>query len=187
MALKPVLMLFCFCAAALALPGDSVRVYAYSDGFHTLLVLPDTCTACPDSFLEYDYAERAWYLNGQTQWYRVFPALLWNTQGTVGEIRRPDLNLPVSDSNKFSFAVSWAQYAAMRKYIETWIDRGVVLMKEGEEVYYLSRKPYHLFNSCHSFVLKVLKKGGVQVTPWLGLCNSLTVYQLRRAEKARLR
>jgi hypothetical protein len=178
----------------LAVPGlifpsadDSVRIYAYSDGFHTFIVLPDTCRTCPDSFVEYEYAEKAWYLDGRNQWYRAFPVLFTHTEGTVGENRQEDHDFPVSPENQFSFLVSRENYGRMREFIESWIDRNTVLLRSENQIYYRSTRPYNLFNSCHAFVLKSLKAGGVDVNPRWGLFNRLTVWRLKKAEEERLK
>ncbi len=176
-----VLVIFNFSHAGII--GNTVEVYVHSDGFHTWIVLPDTCMACPDSFIEYEYAEKKWYLDGQNQWYRVFPVLFTNTEGTIGEIRRANDDFPETSQFRFEFTVSDAQYLAMRKNIESWINRKVVYLNDGRSVYYGSTRSYNIFNSCYSFILKVLKAGGLDVNPRWGIFNRLTMWQLKKAEQ----
>jgi len=189
MAIKMFSFLFLFLSFAVychsAVLSDNIRVYAYSDGFHTFIVLPDTCGICPDSLLEYEYAEKAWYLDGKNQWYRVFSVLFMNTEGTVGESRRTDKSFPVPAENRFAFRVGMTQYKMMRDCIESWVDRKTILLQDGNETFYRSTKPYNALNSCHSFVLKVLKAGGVDVNPKWGITSGLAVRQLRKAQAAR--
>jgi hypothetical protein len=160
---------------------DSIDIYVFSDGFHSCIVIPDLPDTASSRFLKYEYGETAWYLENRQQWYRVFPVLLIRTEGTVKETRHVDLNETAERAEqKFTFKIPYPQYLKIREYIESWIDRDRVLSRSGNVSYFKSRRPYTVFNSCHTYILKVLKKGGIPVKLIFGLWNSLTVSHLKR-------
>lgn len=75
---------------------DPQRVVLVFDARHRGLVLPRD----DGTWVEYGFGEYAWYAELRDAWYRVFPAMLWPTRGTLG--RR---ELPTADPAE---SIPWA-------------------------------------------------------------------------------
>ena len=59
---------------------DPVTVFLVREARHSGLVLPQEGFG----YVEYGYGEWEWYAMEADSWYRVFPAVLWPTRGTLG-------------------------------------------------------------------------------------------------------
>lgn len=75
------------CTSTVQPPSDvgahPVSVWLVRDARHRGLILP----SADGQLLEFGYGEYAWYAEMRDAWYRVFPAALWPTPGTLG-VRR---------------------------------------------------------------------------------------------------
>ncbi len=61
-------------------PAQPVRVILLDHGRHPSLMLPRV----GDEWARYSYGEWRWYAEGRASVWRVFPTMLWPTQGTLG-------------------------------------------------------------------------------------------------------
>ena len=63
-------------------PNEPTTVFLLSEAMHTGVVLPPL--GPDDEFVEFGYGDWNWFALGNDAWYRVFPTVLWPTQGTLG-------------------------------------------------------------------------------------------------------
>jgi hypothetical protein len=99
-----------------AAPADPVAVRLIDYGYHASLVLP----AGEGASVEFAYGEWEWFALNNDAWYRVFPALLWPTQGALGRRRfdvPPDA-VAVPAEEVLRFRVGRAEAAAPRRRLE---------------------------------------------------------------------
>ena len=61
-------------------PADPATVYITDYGRHAGLLLP----ASDGTLVEWTYGEWRWFALDESAWYRIFPAMLWPTRGTLG-------------------------------------------------------------------------------------------------------
>lgn len=65
-----------------AAPANPTTVFLLSEAMHTGIVLPPL--GPDDEFVEFGYGDWSWFALGNDAWYRVFPTVLWPTQGALG-------------------------------------------------------------------------------------------------------
>ena len=69
-----------------AAPDAPTTVYLVDYGRHASLLLPDEDD---QTLLEYAYGDWSWFAEDRDDWYRVFPVLLWPTDGALGRWEWP--------------------------------------------------------------------------------------------------
>jgi hypothetical protein len=89
-----ILSLMCTGCVNTVIPPSEVQVpvsvFLVDYDKHSSLVMPIS----ESEVIEYAYGEWEWFAQGNAQWYRVFPAMLWPTAGALGrrtESVRPTL------------------------------------------------------------------------------------------------
>jgi len=80
---------------------EPVAVYVVYDSWHRGLALPHE----DGGFAEFGFGEWEWYARRRQAWYRVIPALLWPTRGTLG-LRRTD----AADGAALRRRFAWARF-----------------------------------------------------------------------------
>jgi len=170
-----------FSLDALAAPQSDI-LYAGTDGFHTFIVLPVRNPDSPIRYVKYEYAEKAWYLEGKDSYWRAFFVLFFPHAGTVGEY--PLQSLCQAGGDKLiEFRVSTKDYERASARIESWIERNRIFARYPDSVFYASPRSYWLFNTCHHFTLSALRAAGIPVHPSWALTNGCTMRQIKRAAK----
>ena len=61
---------------------DPARVFLLREAMHTGIVLPPR--EASEEYVEFGFGDWSWFALGNEAWYRVFPTVLWPTQGTLG-------------------------------------------------------------------------------------------------------
>jgi hypothetical protein len=176
-----VCLIFVFSGDAFPAPLSNT-IYAGTDGFHTFIVLP---VSNPDSlirYLKYEYAEKAWYLEGKSSYWRALFVLISHHKGTVGEYPLQSLSQAGGDT-LIGFPVSEENYGRASAEIESWIQRNRIFAKYPDAVFYGSTRSYWLFNTCHHFTLSALKAADIPVHPARAFTNSGAMRQIKRAAK----
>lgn len=64
---------------------EPATVYVLDYGRHTTLLLP-AGSGEEEHWVEYAYGEWKWFALDETDWTRVFPVMLWPTQGALGRL-----------------------------------------------------------------------------------------------------
>ena len=100
-----------------ASPVDPVTVLVVDHGRHSSLVLP----RADGGSVEYAYGEWEWFARARDPWYRVFPAMFWPSQGTLGRRffdaspEQPMLASLIPSEARFLIAVERGKAAALLK------------------------------------------------------------------------
>lgn len=146
--------------------------------WHTVIVEP----AGEGRWREWEFAERAWYLDGRQGVSGAVRALLWPTASAVGreERERPIWErYPAGEVRRWTFVLSERGRRAMDEWLEA---------QEGEPIgdwpgWTSGRRSYHLFFHCHHFAATALRRAGLPIRPWWALNGRLLQIQLDRAER----
>jgi hypothetical protein len=165
-------------------PGINLRII--SDNFHSGILLTNqddvfrrTLGAEYQSFhyVFYAFADRAWFLENQQEWHRIFPTLFSPTEGIVERVLiRENLDLQYLHFNKDELGI-WSLEADIGvldnilRYIEHDLIEEPVPVREYRGLgtgYQYSFFPagidYHLFWNCHHFILASLEEAGYPVS-----------------------
>lgn len=134
------------------------------------------------AFLEWGYAEKAWYVENRRGLSGAMRALFWPTASALGCEQR-DFPLwrrhPEEEVERWSFVVSRRGLEELHAYLES--ERGPPLpnlpgWNEGAHA-------YHLFHQCHHVTAGALRAAGLPIAPWWCLTGGLIRLQLNRIRR----
>lgn len=176
-------------------PGEpAVRVTVFAERFHSILGLPGQ----PQGAEEWAFGERVWFYDEKDtdylkhrEYFAFFTdacrALCWPRAGVVeiSKAGKPfDLRNPETRTKVWEITVSEEGARRMRAFLEGTIDRRSVILDEGGQTYYASPQRYHVLYTCHHYVARALRAGGVPIHPgWCFFPSGLWM-QLDRTGKA---
>ena len=156
--------------------------------WHTFIVYgqpdrqPDRETEEPKDFFEWEFAEKAWYLEGKQGITGVFRALFWPTDSAVksqGAETPYWVRHSERDVKRWTFVVSERGWQRMVAYLES--QKGEALAVSGD--WYAGNRSYHSFFLCHHFTLAALREAGLPVAPWWGYTAWMAEIQLDRVSR----
>jgi hypothetical protein len=169
------------CTATVTPPATVARpviVHLLREAMHTGLVLPPASAGEP--YVEYGFGEWEWFARGNDAWYRVFPTVLWPTQGTLGA--RP---FAASDETGLRRAASWAELTplvveaaevdALRARLAATMDGGrsdAVTRPDLGWTFVPDDASYWFANTCADVVAAWCEELGCTVS-WAPICTSL--------------
>jgi hypothetical protein len=137
-------------------------------------------------FEEWGYAERAWYLEGQTGLTGIVRALFWPTEGVV-EVGHYDRvwadRTPQPPSELFVFRVSEEGYGRLRKHLRSTIAGVEPVARIDRATFYSAGRSYHLFHTCHQYAAHALREAGLPISPSWAFNRTSLAWQLRRAAR----
>lgn len=166
------------------------RLVVLASGRHTLIVLP----LANNRQEEWAYGEKLWFVDAkdeaderrQERWVRVglaLHALFWPCTGVVEQVhpsRAYQVRNPAEPLTIWEFDVTAEQVARMRAWLEASRAPGKPLLDEGESIYYVSVRRYHVFHTCTQYAACALRAGGVPVSPAICLFPAILWWQLDR-------
>ena len=139
-----------------------------------------------DSFEEWGYAERAWYLEGRTGFTGILRALFWPTEGVV-EVGQYDQvwadRTPQPPSDLFLFRVSEEGYRRLRRHLQSTIAGADLVTATGRATFYPAVRSYHLLHTCHQYAASALREAGLPISVFWAFNRTSLAWQLRRAER----
>lgn len=137
-------------------------------------------------FEEWGYAERAWYIEGQTGLIGVFRALVWPTDGVV-EVGHYDRvwadRTPQPPSDLFVFRVSEEGYRRLRRHLRSTVSSVEPVATIGQSIFYPAVRAYHLFHTCHQYAAHALREAGLPLSAFWAFNRASLAWQLRRAAR----
>ncbi|RMH09989.1 MAG: DUF2459 domain-containing protein [Nitrospirae bacterium] len=136
-------------------------------------------------FEEWGYAERAWYLEGQTGLIGVIRALFWPTEAVVEVAESSHLwveRTPQPPAQLFRFPISETGYHALRQYLTTTLASREPLAVHFSSRFYPARSSYHLFHHCYHYVVQALRVAGLPVSPVWAFTRAGLAFHLARLE-----
>lgn len=166
-------------------PGPNVSdVSVVSDGWHAAIVVPrmqlvetglvPEVGEFPQArFIEFGWGDRAFYPARKKTLGMTLDAAFRPTPAIIhiaGRIRSPELIY--GDANVVSIAMTRQTFRHMIGVLDSYIDR-----REGGRSYpvasglhpnsnfYLARGGFHLFNNCNTWTARILRAGGVNLSP----------------------
>jgi hypothetical protein len=138
------------------------------------------------SYEEWGYAERAWYLQGQTGLTGIVRALFWPTEGVV-EIGRYDKvwaeRTPQPPSELFQFHLSEEGYQRLRHHLRATIAKTEPIASTNGSTFYPATRSYHLFHACHHYAAHALREAGLPISAFWAFSRSSLAMQLQRAAR----
>jgi hypothetical protein len=112
---------------------------------------------------EWSYAEKGYYLEGDSGCSGTLRALFVPSAGVLQESRlgRPwSERTPQPPARQWSFRLSERGYRALRSFLESEGASGSPIV-EGESSWYAAAASYHLFHQCHHWTARALREAGL--------------------------
>lgn len=140
--------------------------------------------AAPE-WAEWEYGERAWYLEGRYGFLGIpgaLRALLWPTASGVSSRPISRLEAPPGaggETGRWTFVVSETGLRAMAEYLER--SRGAPI--PAHPGWHEGVRSYHLFHNCYHYTARALRAAGLPIRPWWALNASLSRIQLERIRR----
>lgn len=151
---------------------NSLTCYLVDHGYHGSLVLP----GARGEFHEYVYGEYQWFALENDSWYRVFPALFWPTESTMGTrlIKALSTRELIRQLNAVEVYPFKAQrdrvenlHARLQREMETGDQERMIM--SGDMVFVPHTSKYYLGHTCNTLLTVWLEELGCEVsglTPW---------------------
>ncbi len=143
--------------------------------WHTVIVTQRE----PGRYHEWEFCEKAWYLEGRQGLTGVCRSLLWPTASGVGSgvATQPTWKrFQKGDVRRWTFVLSEPGLRAMEGYLETEKGPGLVEFPGWFE----GQRSYYLFYNCHHFTASALRAAGLPIRPWWAFCGWMVAMQLDR-------
>ena len=197
------LVLLASCASVPPLPpnGPGPKVYTVSvvsDGWHAAIVVPRAQLVetglVPEAgdfpqarFIEFGWGDRTFYPAREKTLGMTLDAALRTTPAIIhvaGFVRSPELIY--GDANVVSLAMTRQAFRHMIGVLDGYFDR-----EQGARSYpvasgllpnshfYLARGGFHLFNNCNTWTARILRAGGVNLSPTGVITADQLMSQLR--------
>jgi hypothetical protein len=165
-------------------------IYVSLDTWHAMIAFqvgtPDASRFTPHAYEEWGYAERTWYLEGQTGLTGIVRALFWPTDGVV-EVGHYDRvwadRTPQPPSELFVFRVSEESHRRLRRHLRETISVSAPIASPGRSTFYPAVRSYHLFHTCHQYAAYALREAGLPISPFWAFNRTSLAWQLRRAAR----
>jgi hypothetical protein len=176
----------------LPLPQDlsTHTVIVSIDTWHAMLAFPFPSSDEPSKelpeFEEWGYAERAWYVEGQTGITGIFRALFWPSNGVVEVGRYRAIwaeRTPQPPVRIFLFHLEEEQYDAIRRHLQATMASATPIADFGPSRFFPAVRSYHVFHTCHQYAAQALQAGGLPLTPTLAFTSSMLVRQLESLQQ----
>jgi hypothetical protein len=176
----------------LPLPQDlsTHTVIVSIDTWHAMLAFPfptsDESSQEAPEFEEWGYAERAWYVKGQTGITGIFRALFWPSDGVVEVGRHPAIwaeRTPQPPVRIFLFHLEEDQYDAIRRHLQATMASSTPIAEFGPSRFFPAVRSYHVFHTCHQYAAQALRAGGLPLTPSLAFTSSMLARQLESLQR----
>jgi hypothetical protein len=175
-------------------PGELERAHRvdviYSD-WHSRIVETEieegaeteTGGAVGETYLVWDFAEKAWYLDEEQGTTGIFRALCWPTASCVGaeeddEAPWEDENPPEPIEGHWTFYLSSRGYDEMKRYMESMKGEAI----EGWPRWFWGKRDYQVFYNCNQFTATALRRAGLPIRPWCAIAGPMIRKQLDRAD-----
>ena len=151
------------CSARIVAPDNPVApvsVFVLDYGRHASLVLPD---GPGGSLIEYAYGDWNWYVMDKSEWYHVFPTLLWPTRGTLGRRKLPadDIHAEVPCEQVLEIVVSGSDVNDLSGELHAHFDEHLASLhfQPLYELHFVhDDSPFHLFHTCNHRLAEWLRR-----------------------------
>jgi len=130
---------------------------------------------------EWEFCEKAWYLEGSQGFFGVLRALFWPTESAVRDRKSPlapwEL-YPPPETCRWTYILSEKGFRAMEAYLES--EKGDAFVEYPG--WYRGQRSYHLFFHCHHFTASALRAAGLPIRPWWAFTAWMLEIQLDRIQ-----
>ncbi len=151
-------------------PGEKThRIIVSVDSWHSVIGLwPEEDPEGKDMPLleEWSYAERGYYLEGDTGSSGTMRALLVPSDGVVLVTRagRPwNERTPQPPARTWSFELTEKGYQNLKRHLALERIPDTPYLVEGQVTWYLAARDYHAFHHCHHWTARALRTAGLPV------------------------
>jgi len=171
--------------SSLSKPYAPQTVIVSLDTWHAMLAFPlsseTTLQTEVQEFEEWGYAERAWYVEGQTGLGGIFRSLFWPTEGVVEVGHYSKVwaeRTPQPPAEMFVFQLEPEHYRQLRQHLESTRTTITPIARLGHSDFYPAVRSYHLFHNCHQYAACALQAAGLPLTPALAFNRTMLGWQL---------
>ncbi len=153
--------------------------------WHTVIIepAPSAGTTASNGLLrEWEFCEKAWYLEGKQGLTGVARSLFWPTASGVGCAVVPEpfwIRYPPGEVRRWTFVLSEGGLRTMNAYLEAEKGEGLAEFPG----WYAGKSSYHLFYDCHHFTASALRAAGLPIRPWWAFSGWMISLQLDRVRK----
>jgi len=172
-------------------PNSTTQTIVVSiDTWHAMIAFPqnneaeDSALGSQHLYEEWGYAERAWYLEGETGLTGILRALFWLTEGVV-EVGHYDRvwaeRTPQPPSDHFTFRLTEEGYQRLRQHLPATLLSEEPVTSFRQSVFYPAKRSYYLFHTCHQYAALALREAGLPISPFWAFNRTSLAWQLRRA------
>ena len=139
-------------------PQHTTRITVSSDAWHSAIAFP-----LAHGFEEWGFANKSWYVDGKQGMLNAPRTLLLPNLGVV-EVSLETEVLAVRSGQRpahaWTFDLSDTQLANLRAFLVGSITSDVPYRVDDNRTWYLARRSYHLFHTCHHWVMAALAAAG---------------------------
>jgi hypothetical protein len=170
-------------------PGAATyRVTVALDGWHSVVgVSPasDPDGSAGDRHIEWGYADRSYYLDGNDGASGSCGALFWPTAGVlrVAPAGRSVIDTAAEPAQRWTFRLSAAGHRRLLAFLEAEKASGDAISHLGESTWYAARHSYQLFHHCNQWTTRALRTAGLPVWPTYSMFRWSFAMQLDRASR----
>jgi hypothetical protein len=169
-------------------PGDKTfRILVSVDSWHSVIgVWPEGDPGGHDLSLleEWAYAEKGYYLEGDSGSSGTMRALFWPSTGVVQVTRagRPwSERTPQPPARTWSFELTEQGYRNLRNHLAGERESARPHLVERDSEWYIADCSYHAFHHCHHWTARALRSAGLPVWAFYALFKWSLEAQLDRA------
>ncbi len=170
--------------------GDrTFRILVSVDSWHSVIGLWPESDRRGERMLDFEewgYAEKGYYLEGDTGCSGTCRALFVPSTAVVQVTRagRPwSERTPQPPGRSWSFELSERGYRCLREHLEKERIPEPIVARTGPSEWYLAAADYHLFHHCHHWTARALRAAGLPVWSFYAPFRWSLEAQLDRAEK----
>lgn len=170
-------------------PGEKTfRILVSVDSWHTMIGLwpPDDPEGEKmEDIIEWGYAEKGYYMEGDTGSSGTMRAILVPSAGVVTMTRagRPwSERTPQPPAGTWSFELTEAGYTNLKAHLVGEIEGKEPIRRTGYTKWYDAQSSYHLFHHCHHWAARALRSAGLPIWRFYAIFKWSFEAQLDRAQ-----
>lgn len=158
------------------------------DSWHSVIGLfpKQEATFSHHDLTEWGYAEKSYYLEGDSGATGIMRALFWPSDGVVlkTKAKKPwSLRSRQPPSVMFTFYLSDRGYDNLVNFLKNELKSPDPIFRGVKTVWYRAKEDYTIFHHCHHFTARALREAGLPIWSFYAPFKWSLIWQLERARK----